>query len=303
MRKFTLLAAAMLVAGSSMNAAENFANPKEAGTDFYIVKWDPQTNDWATSNDWEVDETFIFAMDVTGTSFEAPLKESSRNPDVKGRGMAYDIYTTNLVPEGETGGNIDGRLFHIKDNIYGMTVNFFQQAKSRYKDDMFWSEDDYVTYKATTEGQVTEFTGNFFPFGYTVDNPGQEWWNAIATPSQGEFTFRSAAYTGTKTSREYYYDDEDILAADPDPLPGLDPAALLSMCAGWGGYASPKAYNAAVGNEGSVQGVAADNSPVVAREYYNLMGQKLSVAPEKGFFFEKAIKADGSYEAVKKVNR
>ena len=37
---------------------------------YYIVKWDCEKNDWATSNDVEYDETFVLAVDLTGTMYE-----------------------------------------------------------------------------------------------------------------------------------------------------------------------------------------------------------------------------------------
>lgn len=296
MKNLYLGAAALLLGTVSMSAQE-FGNPKDADG-FYIVKWDPTTEAFAESNDWEIDETFIFAIDVTGTALETALKEASRNPDVLGRGVAYDIYTTNLVPEGGTGSSIDGRLMHIKDNVYGLTMNFYQQAVTRYKDAMFVPNSDYTDYACLAEGQVTEFSSNIFGFGWSADNGGAEWWDGVAAPIQGVFNFRSAAYTGTKTSEAYYADDEAILAADPQPFAGWDAGSYASMVAGWGGYASPKAYDVATSG---INAVAVDNSPVVTTEYYNFQGQRLNNAPENGMFIVKSIKANGSYNATKVV--
>lgn len=300
MKKFTLLfAAASLLAGTAN--AETFGNPKDKDGN-YIVKWNPETESFATSNDWEIDETFIFAVDVTGTSFETALQGTSRNPAVLGRGMAYDLYVDN-APEGTTGkGNIDGRLIHIKGNVYGMVVNFFQQHATRYADDFFVPNADYSDYEVLQEGHVVVYNANLFPFGWAADNPGAEWWDAVATPSGGEFPFASAPYTGTKTSPEFFYGD--VTPADYCPLPGLDAGAYHSMCDGWGGYAAPEHYEAALsfGSNGT-DGIndTAISVETVAVNFFNLQGQKLNVEPENGVYIRREIKADGSVEARKLV--
>lgn len=43
------------------------------------------------------------------------------------------------------------------------------------------------------------------------------------------------------------------------------------------------------------------NAATVAVEYYNIQGQKLNAAPANGLYIKKAIKADGSVEAIKAV--
>lgn len=59
-------------------------------------------------------------------------------------------------------------------------------------------------------------------------------------------------------------------------------------------------YLYGMGDPGAVEGVEADNSPVVATEYYNFQGQKLAEAPESGLYIVKNVKANGSV-AVSKV--
>ena len=44
---------------------------------YYIVKWDCEKNDWATSNDVEYDETFVLAVDLTGTMYETWVDRKS----------------------------------------------------------------------------------------------------------------------------------------------------------------------------------------------------------------------------------
>lgn len=142
MKKSTLIiAAAALLATSA--SAQTFGNPKDKDGN-YIVKWDPVKEAFADANDWEIDETFIFAIDVTGSGFEDGLATTGRGSI--GRSLAYDLYVTSS-PEGTTGkANIDGRLMHIKGNVYGMTVNFFQQHTSRFADDHLMPNADYTEY-------------------------------------------------------------------------------------------------------------------------------------------------------------
>jgi hypothetical protein len=295
MKKVYLLAAAAMLATTASNAT-TFGNPTEEydGNTYYIVKWDPETHAFASSNDWEIDETFIFAIDVKGTPLESALETPSRNTAVLGRGVAYDLYVTN-APEDATGTNIDGRLVHIEGTIYGLTMNFFQQHTSRYKDSGLWPNEDYTEYGATTVGNVVTWDSNIFGFGWSADNPGQEWWDAVASPIQGEFAFRCAPYTGTKTSPLYYYADSD---ADSCPFEGLDPAAYHSMCDSWGGYAAPSDYDKVA----SVKNVLSESSsPVVSTEYYNIQGMRLNEVPQKGLYIERNIKADGSSKVSKIV--
>lgn len=284
--------AAMLLAPATVFA---FGNPKDEN-DNYIVKWNPETNSFADSNDWEIDETFIFAVDVTGTGFAEAMAQPSRNPEVLGRGMAYDLYVTG-APEGTTGkGNIDGRLFHIKDNVYGMVVNFFQQHTTRYADDYFLPNEDYTEYGCLEPGYVVYYNANLFPFGWSADNPGAEWWDAIATPSGGEFPFASAPYTGTKTSDIFYYGD--IVPEGVCPLEGLDAGAYHNMCDGWGGYA-PYEYWQDLVDSAAVNTIEKSDATTISSIYYNLQGQKLNAVPEKGVYIRMDKKSDGSVKSVK----
>lgn len=297
MKKFTLLLAAASLFAVNANA-ETFGNPKDADGN-YIVKWDPATESFAASNDWEIDETFIFAIDITGTSFETAVQGTSRNPEVKGRGIAYDLYIES-APEGTTGkGAIDGRLIRIKGNVYGMVVNFFQQHVTRYADAFLLPNADFTEYGALEPGYVVTYNANIFPFGWSADNAGAEWWDAISTPSGGEFPFASAPYTGTKTSPEYYYGD--VTPADYCPFPGLDAGAYHSMCDNWGGYAAPEHYEAAITFGATGIKDVINTAETVAVNYFNLQGQILKTEPENGLYIRQEIKADGSVEARKIV--
>ena len=97
MKKSTLLAASVFFGAISINAQDIvFANPVLEDNSF-VVKYDMENHKFAESNDFEIDETFVFAIDVTGTPYETALKEKPRNPAVLGRSMAHDFYVNNDV--------------------------------------------------------------------------------------------------------------------------------------------------------------------------------------------------------------
>lgn len=297
MRKLNYFALAALAATAiNVQAQTTYANPKDEDG-FYIVKWDMEKGAFAESNDWEVDETFVFAIDLTGTQFADAIGQPSRNSSVLGRGLAYDLYPTSSPEEVGTA-SIDGRLFHIKDNVYGMVVNFYQQHTTRYKDQGLVPNEDYTEYGATTEGAVTTWDGNVFPFGWSADNAGAEWWADIATPSQGEFAFRCAPYTGTKKSPDYFYGD--VTPADFCPLEGLDAGAFHSMCDAWGGYAAPAQWAAVKALEGSGVSNVAGEAQTVSSVYYDLQGRKIT-EPAQGLYIRQDVKADGTTKTVKVV--
>lgn len=62
----------------------------------------------------------------------------------------------------------------------------------------------------------------------------------------------------------------------------------------------PGAYDANA-SSGIEDVIAESNAEVIAVEYYNIQGQKLSVEPENGLYIQKAIKADGTVKASKLV--
>lgn len=277
-----------------------FANPLDEDG-FMIVKWDLEKGQFAASNDWEIDETIVFALDVTGTPLADALKAKSRNPAILGRSMAFDTYPTNLVEEPSGKGNIDGRLWHIKDNVYGMTVNFFQQHTTRYADAALGPNDDFSDYLCLEEGQSTEFDGNFFGFGWTADNPGGEWWDAIAQPIQGQSRFRCAPYTGTKTSPEFTF--ADIVPAEETGFEGLDAGVYHSMCDSWGGYARPTAEDFAEATydpDSSVEEIF-NNADVVKTEYFDIMGRSLKAASDNGVTIVRNTLSNGKVVVNKQV--
>src|SRR5665647_5496 len=117
MRKSTLFfMISFLMIAAFTNAQNTLNNPKDKAG-HYIVKWDCSKNAFADSNDFEADETFTFAVDVTGTAWEDWLKET---PTAAGatRALAINKWTN----WGDVSGGTN-RLKQISGNTYGATWN------------------------------------------------------------------------------------------------------------------------------------------------------------------------------------
>lgn len=305
MKKITLIAAAVLASTTMASAQGTIGNPKDPNAEGkYIVAYDIKNNKWCDANP-EIDETFVFAIDFTGTGLEDAMKtlpEPNRK-NILGRSGAFDIYQDmNLNPDDEAAvAKADGRLFPIdrEKNIYGMTVNLFQLITSRTNDSAFGPNADYSDYAVLKQGQNFSFADNVFAFGWTVDNPGGEWWSDIANPVQDVLKWDMAPYTGTKTGREFTYGD--LHADDTEcPLTGLDNGAFLSMVKDWGGYGTPADFEAATSG---INNVAIDGTAdIVATEYYDLMGRRVNGEIENGVTIRRVVLSNGQ-AVVSKIAR
>ena len=287
---FTVLAISAAALTASAQEEVMFANPVLPDGS-QVVKYDMENHKFAASNDFEIDETFVFAIDVTGTGYEDKLATTGRNPSILGRGMARDIYVGDAMqdefPHWDASGNLDGRLTHIEGNIYGMLFNILQNATGLYKDGKlgYYNEGGEDKWDACKEGQVTTFGFNGFPFGWAADNMGAEWWDGIATPIQNLW-FSTAPYTGTKTSPEFYWDD--YAQSLSEVYPGLTGDNWTDK--GFAPASAWAAYSAAAG----VEGVAVEEAVATgAAEYYNLQGIRVA-NPENGIYImrqgNKAVK-------------
>ena len=194
MKKFTLILAAALMSMGAM--AQHTLNNPVGADGRYIVKYDCEKDQFAAANDMEADETFTFAVDVTGTWLEDFLKGT---PAAEGasRGLAINKWTSKGDVSGET-----NRMKQIKGNIWGMTVNYVQLFP-----------DQSVLVDVLKTDSVLYVSAQIFGFEYTEDNPGAGWWmwadqNIDETKVSGsDCLFAFAPYTGTKTSAEFYADD------------------------------------------------------------------------------------------------
>ena len=110
----SLLSLLLLSLTSSLYAAQTLNNP--IGADgCYIVRWDCERNAFAAANDFEADETFTFAIDLTSTEWVEWLQQQGSTGT---RGIATNFSTNH----GDIARGAD-RLFHIQGNIYGKTIN------------------------------------------------------------------------------------------------------------------------------------------------------------------------------------
>lgn len=250
-------------------SAQTLNNPKDADG-YYIVKWDCGTGAFAASNDMEADETFTFAVDVTGTPWEAWLKET---PTAAGatRALAINKWTNYGDVSGGT-----NRLKQIDENIFGATWNIIQMASTMN------------TEYATGIDSVVYIYGQVFGFEFTADNPGAGWWmwpaeipgGTSIDPGTGAI-FRTLPYTGTKTSAEFWSDD-------------YEGGLFFSNNTAEKGYTLPCPQ--AIG----VNDVIVEDATVIGHEYYDILGKQLREEPRYGLYIDKMIKADGTSEAVKK---
>ena len=270
MKKFTLLTFlfSMVV---MVSQSQTLNNPKDADG-YYIVKWNCTANTWATSNDMEVDQSFIFAVDVTGTPFENWLKAT---PTAAGatRALAINKWTNYGDVSGGT-----NRLKQINGNIYGATRNIKQMASTMN------------VASATGIDSVVFVYGQVFGYEFTATNPGAGWWlwpaeipgGTAIDPGTGAI-FKTLPYTGTKVSPEIWSD-------------AVEGGLFFSNNTPEKGYTLP----CAIPNTGITDPLKAE-SKVIGHEYYNLQGVKLTKAPQKGLYIHKAIKADGSFSATKEL--
>lgn len=273
MKKITLLIAVLLAWGVNANA--QLHNPLDANGN-QIYRWDCANDRFATSNNFEIDETVVFAVDVTGTPLEAWLAATA--PTGQTRSIAFDFNTQ------WAGGGCDGRFIKIKGNIYGATLNFAQLITSR-QNQLKLLNVGGTGVTALTVGTSVTLNSNIFGFAFTATEPGADWWELPLQGANGA-NLVTAVYTGTKTSFEFYKTDTD----DSHFFPGA--------FTDWMGYAAPCAVIPT-----DVRNTFVSDSPIVGYEYYTILGSKLGgklqILPESGIFIQKAIRADGTSTTTK----
>lgn len=196
MKKFYVVLAAAFCSLTAF-AQHTLNNP--VGEDGrYIVKYDCEKGQFAAANDMEVDETFTFAVDVTGTWLENFLKGT---PAAEGasRGIAINKWTNfGDMINGET-----NRMKQINGNIWGMTVNYAQIFKNA----------EVLANDVLKPDSVLLIEAQIFGFEYTETAPGAGWWMwedqpvATTVAPGSDVLFAFLPYTGTKTSPEFFGDD------------------------------------------------------------------------------------------------
>ncbi len=274
---FTLFAAAAL----TMSAYAQYNNPVTEDGEV-IVKYDLNKGQFAESNDFELDENVCIAFDITGND---ELQDWLAGATRSNRGIAFAMWTDE--ENASAGANLDGRLYNIKGNIWGMIFNFFDFGYSRFLDVWFGPNADYTEYSCLEEGHVTTFWCQCFGYGYVDGNSGAEWWNF---PQEGVY-FTTLPYTGTRTSKTFYKEDMDEYAPD----------FFAGEFGDWAGYCAPtaEAWAALEADNSAISTIAASNATERTVEYYNIQGQKLTHEPTTGFYIRKATLTDGTVKATK----
>jgi hypothetical protein len=269
MKKFTLFTAILFIIAGISNS-QTLNNPKDADG-YYIVKWDCSQNGFATSNNFEADETFTFAVDVTGTPWADWLKET---PTAAGatRALAINKWTNFGDVSGGT-----NRLRQMGENVYGATWNIIQMASTMN------------VVAATGTDSIVYVYGQVFGFEYTVDNPGAGWWmwpaeiagGTAIDPGTGAI-FRTLPYTGGLTGPEFWSDDYEggLFFSNNQPEKG---------------YTLPCAISTT-----GIEDLIEANSQVVGHEYFDLLGRRLLDEPRQGLYIHRILKADGTSVVVKK---
>jgi hypothetical protein len=267
MKKFTLSILTVLFFAMFVNA-QTLNNPKD-DDGYYIVKWNCSEETWDEANDIEVDETFTFAVDVTGTPFEDWLKST---PTAAGatRALAINKWTNYGDVSGGT-----NRLRQIKENVFGATWNIAQMASTMNVE------------AATGVDSIVYIYGQVFGFEYTETNAGAGWWmwpagvpEATAIDPGTGAIFRTLPYTGSNTSPEFFSDDYDggLFFSNNTPERGYTlPCVVVT----------------------NITDILKPDAPVIGNEYYTIMGVKLSRVPESGVYIHREIKADGTTKSTK----
>lgn len=267
MKKFTLFTIPILMIALVSNA-QTLNNPKDADG-YYIVNWDCSQGTFKDANDIEADETFTFAVDVTGTPWVAWLQET---PTAAGatRALAINKWTNYGDVSGGT-----NRLKQIGENLYAATWNIIQMASTMN------------VASATGVDSVVYIYGQVFGFEFTADNPGAGWWMwppeipaaTAIDPGTGAI-FRTLPYTGTKTSPELWSDD-------------YEGGLFFSNNIAEKGYTIPCATFT------SVSDIIVPDAQVIGHEYYSILGVKLQIEPHKGLYIHRILKSDGTSEVIK----
>ena len=121
MKNFTMLLAALSV-GTFANAQDPVLNnPVKDG--HMIIQWDYANGKFAEDVNFEIDETFVYALDITGT----PLVDWIASAPAGITRSVGCTFWTNYSDQG----TCDARLIKIKGNIYGATFNLKQFIKTR----------------------------------------------------------------------------------------------------------------------------------------------------------------------------
>jgi hypothetical protein len=251
--------------------------PELGGQTVPIVLWDCSTNNFATSNAMEIDETITLAFNITGTNL---LNWIQSAPAGITRGIGLDVWLDGSGTEADGKhvfmGRVDYNPISDGSNIYAVDVNFAQTATrtgSGAAIPLVQVPDMQTWIRATLLG-----------YGFSDGSADLEWWDqSNGNHIYDEMVILTQPYTGNKKGEDFYNDDFDQVLSIGGGYTDIQGVAIHCL--------APKTTT-------GINVVIVD-SPVVGHEYYNLQGVKLPRQPESGLFIDKAIKANGASEATK----
>ena len=273
MRKFTfLLVAAVMAVGANAQGTQSLGNPTNINN-LYDVVWDCGNQEFKSDYEIQFDETFTFAVDITGTPLLAWVNEASPVAGAT-RSIGLKIYS-------DVGGNgpkdmVDAayRLTRIKGNIFGATWNINQLAGAINAD------------AAKVPGTETYFYGVLFGYAYTSTEGGAEWWQSavdVKGPGEpGSPIFRAAAYNGSHASDPIFNMTQSTLS----PFKTWDIDGWLHQCE--------------VISSG-IEEIFATPQEIERIEYFNLQGIKLQGEPKEGLFIAVPYYKNGVRGEAQKV--
>lgn len=192
MKKLVLLVAAIATSFAAM-AQVTINNPvDEYGR--YIVLWDCDADDFAASNAFEPGENATIAFDVTGTVWEEALKAPEKGGT---RALCANLWTNFGRKSDDT-----NRLVHLRDNIYGATMNFATCVSSYFQNPQLFTN-------MTATDSIVYVEGQLFMFEYDGEGGTLEWYiNALGIVTLGgdNVIFATAPSTGRQDA-DIYNDD------------------------------------------------------------------------------------------------
>ena len=183
---------------------------------YYRVKWDcnaigpnGEQGYWAESNDMEYDETFVLAIDLTGTMYESWVTHTQT-----ANGVTYPVENTIVSLNSFRGAKSQNmykdnrsRLWHIRDNIYGAMYNYAQFETDGWTNTTPAIGEQTKIY-ARMFSSATLYSDRCYPITPSqqkgsIWNYAENWW--CAQNDQPLFVF--APYTGTKTGAQFRTED------------------------------------------------------------------------------------------------
>lgn len=218
MKRFlSFITFAVLIAGQVAAEDHQLPNQPKAVDGGYIVQWDCTANGgqgaFASANTMEYNETFIIAVNLHGTALGEWVMAQPSAPQYT-RGVVLNMMRDD---QGQEYADNGARLWHIRDTIFGATVNFKQLQMKNGSANNNPSNNQRTQIHARLFGHETAFGACA---GSVTTQSSKGWWQwsdggANGWPSTGSWThgyihrntdnyfFQFAPYTGTKSATTF----------------------------------------------------------------------------------------------------